>query len=343
MLIGIPLMGACFILLKFANALWTFYVLVGLIGFGFGLSLFIAPHAAIANWFLKRRSLALALLLIGPPLGREIAKFTIGGFINQHGWQVITLALGIVILAIGIPLALLMRHKPEQYGYLPDGKQAKANEAENAIVGGDAGYGVDFTLREALKTRAFWLLTIAMIIGTAGAITMSGYVFFPDKEFIEPENLAHIFSFLPLFGILGILIFGYLGDVFTKRYLLPIAIAIQGISAVVLITSASVWQIYLFMILYGLGSGLIPLMFAIRADYFGRNAFATITVVMLVIIGLLQGLAQLPLAHLSGWLIDITESHQAALILSMVVCFIAAAVFFFAKPPRPPKRVIANE
>lgn len=85
-----------------------------------------------------------------------------------------------------------------------------------------------------------------------------------------------------------------------------------------------------------MGSGMAPLILAIRADYFGRRAFATITVVMMCISGLISSPLSIPWPALAGWIIDATGNFQLVFFLSMLIGFIPAAVFYFARPPRPP-------
>jgi MFS family permease len=140
-------------------------------------------------------------------------------------------------------------------------------------------------------------------------------------------------------GLVGVLLFGYLGDKFPKRYLLAIAVALQSASAAILVTAGGTAQLYLYMLVYGLGSGTMPLILAIRADYFGREAFATITVVMMFISNIIGMAAAAGLIPLSSWICNTTGNTQFVFLLSVLIGFVTATVFFLVRPPKPPQTV----
>mgnify|MGYP003299109523 CR=1 FL=1 len=72
---------------------------------------------------------------------------------------------------------------------------------------------------------------------------------------------------------------GWLGDKISKKYLVGLFLFLQGISTIVLTVANGVPLALLFAVLYGTAfGGRIPLMTAIRGDYFGRKAFASIWV-----------------------------------------------------------------
>jgi F0F1-type ATP synthase assembly protein I len=82
----------------------------------------------------------------------------------------------------------------------------------------------------------------------------------------------------------------------------------------------------------------VPLILAIRADYFGRKSFATISVAM----GLFSGIISVGFPFFGGWVLDIAGSNPVFFLLSMLIGLIAAVMFFFAKPPESPRRVSAE-
>ena len=86
----------------------------------------------------------------------------------------------------------------------------------------------------------------------------------------------------------GRLIFGFLGDYFNKRYLLAIAYLLQAVGIYILLTADSIQQVFLFTVVFGMGWGAPNLLFALRADYFGRKYFATIAGVEQSIVAILS-------------------------------------------------------
>jgi len=320
------------------------YIILGaLLGIGMSAGFLLPVQTATANWFMRRRSTALSVVCVASVLG-EAATILLGEWIaDGFDWRNMFLGLGVVILVICIPLALVIRHRPERYGYLPDGglpaigeTSRPGNEQSNHVAESN------FTLGLALKTKSFWMLTVAtaLVSGIGMMATVFRIPFLIDIGFSQAA-IIDIFRIAPLMmGLAGILLFGYLGDRFPKRYLLAIAITLQSASVVILMTAGSIVQVYLYTLVYGLGSGMVPLILAIRADYFGRRAFATVTVVMMFISGLISSPLSIPWPPLAGWILDVTGSYQLVFILSMLIGFIPAAVFFYARPPKPPRNVL---
>jgi len=345
MLIGIPVASIGFLALRFANSLLTLYILQGtLVGIGMSAGFLLPVQTATANWFMRRRAIALAIICAASVLGGAITTLLGERIVDQFGVRDPFLGLGVVMLVIGIPLAFVIRHRPEQHGYLPDGELPAIEESGEPVTEQENRVAeINFTLQQALRTRAFWMLAIGMALASGvGAMTTWHRVpFLLDLGFSQAA-IANIFHITPLIGLVGILLFGYLGDMFTKRYLLAIAITLQSASVVILMTAGSIAQVYLYTLVYGLGSGMVPLILAIRADYFGRRAFATITVVMMFISGIIGIPVSAGLTPLLGWIFDITGSYyQPAFLLSMLIGFVPATVFFFARPPKPSHRALA--
>ncbi len=343
MLIGIPLAGIGFLCLSFVNNVLTLDIVLGaLLGLGISAGFLLPVQTATANWFIRRRSAALAIVCVAAVLGEAITSILGERITDGFDWRGMFLGLGVVMLAICIPLAFIIRHRPEQSGYLPDGELSVKEETSGP--GNEQGNHIaeiNFTLWQAMRSRTFWMLAIAtaLVSGTGVMATAYRMFFLIDRGFTQAD-IAEIFRIAPLMGLAGVLLFGYLGDVFPKRYLLAVAIALKSASVVILMTTGSIVQVYIYTLVYGLGSGMVPLILAIRADYFGRRAFATITVAMMFISGLISSPLSMPWPFLAGWIIDVTGSFQLVFVLSMLIGFIPAVVFFYARPPKPPQSVL---
>jgi sugar phosphate permease len=243
------------------------------------------------------------------------------------------------MLVIGIPLALVIRHKPEQHGHVPDGGMPILKETVQFEKKDTSSVEVNFSLSQAIRTKAFWILVIAIsLIGGFRILINNHRMIYLLERGFDRKITANISELTALMGLAGILLFGFLGDKFPKRYLLAIAVAIQSLSIVILMTAGSIPQLYLYMLISGLGSGTLPLILAIRADYFGRKSFATITVVM----GLFSGILSIGFPSFGGWVLDISGSNPVFFLLSMSIGFMAAVMFFFAKPPESPQKVSAE-
>ena len=337
MLVGIPVASISLLGLGIANS--PLYILMGVFAIGVSAGFLLPVQTAAANWFRKKRSLALAIICAAPVVVGPIANQIEDQITGQFGSQSTLFGLGVVTLVIGMPLALVIRHKPEQYGHVPDGGMLIVKEIVRSENKDTPLVEVDFSLNQAIRTKAFWILAIAIsLIGGFRILINNHRVIYLLEQGFDRKITAGFSELAALMGLAGILLFGFLGDKFPKRYLLAIAVAIQSLSIVILMTAGSVPQLYLYMFISGFGSGTVPLILAIRADYFGRMAFATITVVM----GLFSGIISVGFPVFGGWVLDITGSHPVFFLLSMLIGFIAAAMFFFAKPPESPQKVSAE-
>lgn len=173
MLIGLSLMGVGFILLSRIDSIETFYfVFVVFLSLGVGLGVTPSISASVTGWFIRRRGLALALVLCGYGLGGILAS-VLGYLINTYGWRTTLVQIGVFVIATGVPLALVVRHRPEQYGLRPDGDPSPVGAAVKVAAAVDA----DFEPREALLTRAFWLL--ALMFGLRQVTTTGALIHLP--------------------------------------------------------------------------------------------------------------------------------------------------------------------
>ena len=131
-------------------------------------------------------------------------------------------------------------------------------------------------------------------------------------------------------SIPGRLIFGWLGDRFDKRYVLMATSILQAAGVFILANVHTIEQVYIFLVVYGFGyGGAIPVYFAMRGEYFGRKAFATIQGVMqmLLIVPTMVG------PWWAGYVYDVTGSYYNAFLLFILMYALAAVVIFFAKRP----------
>lgn len=333
-LIGATLLGLGYLLLSRASSLWMFYLLyVGVLSIGYNTGVQGSGTAAVANWFVKKRGRAFALYSLGTGLGGAIIVPLLGVAVEHWGWRTTVVIAGVGVWLILLPLAMFLRHKPEQYGQYPDGASAPPEESA------DTEYGpADFTVVQALKTPSFWLLTFGTGLRAMAmtAVVLHQVVYLqgigPDIGLSDARAAAAL-GLMALFSLPGRFGFGWLGDVIEKRYVMVMALVLQAIGIFILANINALWMVYLFVVVYGLGyGGTIPVQFALRAEYFGRRHYATIS-----------GVAQFVLMPFTvagpvfaGWVYDVTGSYYWAFILFVATSLLGAVFIFFARRPRHP-------
>ncbi|MFC2005065.1 MFS transporter, partial [Chloroflexota bacterium] len=108
---GLVLLGAGFVLLSMVHSIVAYFAAFVVISAGSSLSGFLPLQVAIVNWFVRKRSLALGISMAGAGLAGVIVPVIAWSMIT-YGWRTTALASGLIIWLIGIPTALLLRHKP---------------------------------------------------------------------------------------------------------------------------------------------------------------------------------------------------------------------------------------
>src|SRR5262245_29738983 len=159
--------GACAVGLSAVSQTWAFYTLYVPGRTVFASPLELATSTAISNWFIRRRSFALALLGVTQGTGLALMPFVAQQLITGWGWRAAWALLGLFTMATGIvPAVLLMGRRPEDMGLEPDPHSSASRRAWSAVEqrAPDASEASpasprqerQFTLSQALHTRAFW-------------------------------------------------------------------------------------------------------------------------------------------------------------------------------------------
>jgi MFS family permease len=327
--------GIGFILLSTLTTLWQFYLYYALIlTFGIASMGFVPGFATVSNWYVRRRSTALGIVSVGAGAGGAVMAPVANHLISSYSWSTAFLFMAAMLIVIGTPIAaFVMRTKPEDIGQLPDGEvPEEANPSP--VKKNDLAPLPGFTFRQAVRTRALWLIGIGGLLWGVGFLMgLTHSVAHAVDIGIPAAVAAGAAGFLSLFSIVGRLGFGWMGDRIDKRYVLMAIMACGLLAYIALMLAKSVFLLYIFAFFLGLCvGGITPLVPAILADYFGRRDYGTIygfSGMFLREVGCAAG----PI--LAGYLFDITGSYEIAFIVGTVAMAAGIVVFFFARPPRP--------
>ncbi|GAB4336409.1 MAG: MFS transporter [Candidatus Abyssubacteria bacterium] len=336
--LGGVISGFGFIMMCTIDSLIGFYLIYGvLLSVGMSAMLYTPANTAIANWFVRMRSRALSLMAVGAGIGGFVCAPAAAVLIESHGWRTSFIIMGVAIWVVVLPLSLLLRRRPEDYGLRIDGDPPEQELSENVTLSSadkntPLPPSTDWTLREAIKSRTYWILVLAFFLA---AMTHATVIVHCDPAFqdvgISPEKAAFSIGFATLFSIIGRLTFGWLGDFFDKRRLFMLTYSIEALGVLVLTQAAVPGSLYLFAALFGIGfGGTIPLNPAIRGQYFGRASFGKIQGSMAPML-MMGGLIGPPLA---GKLRDLSGSYGLSFLLIGLLQFCAAITIFFARPAR---------
>ncbi len=156
---GVVIFGAGFILLSYVDSLLAYYGAFIVTALGGSLCGFFPLNVALIHWFERYRARALSSMQIGLPLGGLVLP-VVAWSLAAWGWRATAFASGIIILAVCLPLSFVMRRRPEDVGEVMDGTGSRSRDSVSYRDEERQDTPRDFTAREALRTRAFWLLAL---------------------------------------------------------------------------------------------------------------------------------------------------------------------------------------
>jgi MFS family permease len=195
---------------------------------------------------------------------------------------------------------------------------------------------VSWTRHDAIRTRAFWLITGAIAIQqwAGGAINLHQIPHLVDSG-LTPEAAALVISFLAVFGGAGALFEGVLDARIGARWTMVTGLIGSAIGMLILINVSSVPMGLLFAAVYGAAFGMMVTSSQIVfADYFGRESLGAIRGTAAPIYFSLNAAGPL----VAGLAHDLTGSYLAAFIPFTISYLVAAAALSMAQKPSPPSR-----
>lgn len=328
--------------------IYLYFIFFGLVvNLGFNAGLYSSSYKLVANWWIKRRAMAITAMTLPCAIAGFICPSVATRCIASFGWRTSCLIMGAAVLVVYIPASLLVRPKrPEAYGLLPDGDEpekfaAAAIEkeigdretAEQLLARETLKKEVDWTIGEAIKTAGFWLYSVASIFSAfAGGAVISFAPSHLAARGYSPADYAFFAGFMLLVTLVGRFIVMFLADIFSPKRFQIIAWMLQC-AGVLCLANATLDSRYLawgYGILYGVGYGIqVPITPVIRGWLFGRAAFGKIY-------GIISCIAMLGLITaptFAGWIFDTTRTYYIAYMAFGAAFCIAAFILAFAKRP----------
>lgn len=232
----------------------------------------------VSNWFVRRRGLALGILLTGTSLGGVVIPQIATPLISAAGWRSAMFVLSLLILGVLLPLILLLvKEKPGDLGSLADGDGTLSEELPET---GPTG----LTLGQALRTPLFWTLAVcAAAVFYPIFVSTQQFILQAAKIGLSPQQASLGLSTLFFVSVSGKFLFGYLSDRFSPTNVMLVCCLVMFLSTLVLLdlTAASVFA---FLIPFGFGyGGTFVLLQRIAADYFGSRDYPKILGSLIVV------------------------------------------------------------
>lgn len=331
--IGVTLFGGGFMLLAFIDSLLQFYLAFLVAATGASMCGYFPLNFALIHWFERWRARAMATMQFGHALG-GLAVPLVAWMLTTYGWRVTAFSSGVLILLVGWPLSGVIHGKPADFGLKVDGDApAPLAPGSPATTAGDP----DFTAREALRTPAFWLLSLGHGFALFVVMAVNVHAITHIKEGLgyTLEAAALFIMLQTVFQLVGVGIGAWIGDRSDKRLLCALCMVMHMAGLLFLTYATALWMIVAFTVLHGIAWGLRgPFMQAIRADYFGRRAIGMILglSLMIIVIGQVGG------PMIAGVMADLSGNYRSGFTTLALLSGLGSLFFLFATKPAAPLR-----
>ena len=309
-------------LLSLTTALPMFYLLFCVARLNFAGPFDLGIYGAVSHWFVSRRALATSIATLGGMVGLTIMPLVAQTAMAGGGWRSGWLAVGATALVVGfLPVWLLMVRAPEDVGLIPDHHTPVATTQEPP----------SFTRAEALRTPAFWLLSLftLLVYPVQAGVSLHQAPFLIERG-LSPAVAATVVSSFSVLSGIATLCFGLVPRWVPIRLRLALVGAFLSVGATLMLWVNAAGQAYVAAAFFGLGiGGLLTMLPIAWADYYGRRSYGAIRGIALSV----QVLAQAAGPLLSGVLRDATGTYDLSLTVCAILAGLGIGAAALAKPP----------
>ncbi len=327
---GVLFTSSGLILLSQSTSLGMFYIASVLMAIGISSCGISVTVTAVANWFHRKVGLASGIMIAGYGSGGLMVPVMVR-LIDLYEWRTALLILALGMFVIALPLSLVVRHKPEQYGYLPDGELNGAEAPDNGLVSAPAEE-VNISASQALKSRTVRHITLALmpqfVVVTAVITHVMPYL---STIGISRSISGLVATAIPLLSVGGRLGFGWLGDRFNSKRLSAGALFMLALGLLCFegVATGGAWLLVLFLIFFSVSyGGNVTMLGVLLRENFGRSNFGTI-------IGLVFGILMIGNVAgptLAGWVFDNWGSYQGVWMAFAGLTIIGAIIMALTPP-----------
>ncbi|WP_173918862.1 MFS transporter [Halobacillus sp. Marseille-Q1614] len=303
------------------------FFLIRLLGQG---SMTLIPNTLVPQWFIHKRGRALSVMAIGGFTSSALFPPLNAFLIEEAGWRMTWGIYGTVLLCLFVPLAyMFVRNQPEDIGEVPDGiiKRAGIEEAEPHIEVNE----ISWTLKEAMKTRAFWFILFCVIVPALVNTAVTFHlVSIMEIKGLGTGTAATVLALMAIVGFPVTFVVGYLVDRVKVHYILAITFFGHIATLLVLFFSNSWWLAIGFGIVWGIVNGFERIVLNIVwPNYFGRQHLGSIKGLAQTVMVTGSALGPLPFGIFYDWL----GGYQEVILLTILFPLTAAVLALLSPQP----------
>jgi MFS family permease len=336
MVAAVALMGVGYLLLSQVESYLSFVIVYTvLISLAHAGGFMHAPMTLTNSWFVRWRARAMTLNSAAYGLGGVLIAPVLSMIVHGWGWRWGAALAGVLFLIFGIPLCLTIRRSPESMGLRPDGDSEPAARRESNPAQEANPAEADFTVKQAIRSFAFWALVFGAAVRNASYHAVSTH-FIPMMIWkgMSQQQATFLLSSFAFLGFASTVSIGWLADSMNKPRLVSMILFVTGASILLPIYGNSMAPLWLFTLLFTTVESTYPVAWAMVGDIFGRKHFATIRgyMSMFYVWGSVAG------PVITGAIWDTWQSYEPML-WGLVAMFFLSGIFYrlLGKPWVRPK------
>jgi MFS family permease len=295
------------VLMAYSQTGWEFTLSAGLlVGVGLSCSGFSIVFGVVGRAFPPhKRTLALGIASSAGSFGQFLMLPYAQTLMNHMGWHNALLICAVTIIVI-LPLSSAL---------VEDRKSLRESSRQS----------IPEALREAVGHSGYMLLCTGYFV--CGFQLMFISVHFPAfllDQHMTPETGMTALALIGLFNIFGSYVWGWLGNRYTKKYVLSVLYFTRAVAFAIFISlPLSPFSVYLFSATIGfLWLGTVPVTSGLIAHIFGVKYFSTLTGIAFLFhqVGSFLGV------WIAAYLFDNTGSYRLMWLLTIALGIAAALI-----------------
>ncbi len=259
------LIGCTFLLLSRMQEIWHFYTLLmvgalGLVGLGD-----ITVGQLVSHWIHKRRGFAMGLVYAGSNLAGAVLVPIWVGIAHATHWRTTFVVMGAGAFLVMLPAIFLL---------IRDRTLAATADGNTPTVGSDADLG----LRQALKTRTFWILAVALFVFFFYFVgVLDHLVLFLTDIGMAGERAVYFFSTALAMGLASKIILGIIADYIPEKASILADHSLLAISSLLLLGLPNDSLLWPFVIFFGFATAARDIVYPLIINRcFGERYMAEI-------------------------------------------------------------------
>lgn len=330
MLIGLAVFVVGLVLMSLVRTTWQLWIVLGgIVGLAQVIGGYLPNTTLVNTWFRKLRATAMSLFMLGAGVGTLVFAPLLAQVAKTSSWRNGYLMLAAASAVAFVVALVLVKNRPEDVGQAIDGAAPGAAAGPRAVQAA-AGKAAPWTAKEGMRTRAMWLIVVTAVAGlfTHQLISTTQVPHLMDRGF-DPLIAAGAIGLMTAVGLVGKLV-SALADRIPARYLIASSLALMGIGLFFLLRATALPNVYVYVVVYGLGYGAIfVLVPTILGAYYGA-AFPQLYGVLAAIMSLAGALAPI----VGNFIFDAVGSYQIPYFIALGLLAVGTLCALLALPPK---------